>query len=253
MDTQAQLRTFFTPKRPALTLDEAQLLSTGVRSEVAINGRSFPVWSWSAGPRVLLTHGWDSRGAHLGRFVPSLVERGFSVTLYDAPGHGDSASDMTSVVHMERELRAVAAALGELHAVIGHSIGSLAALAAFRQGLQVRCSVHLAGPSTLENLLRAAAGTASMNAEQYLMFREAATEFMGSPVIDLSVERLTASLQHRSLIVHDAEDALIPVAESQALHARWPKSTLMLVKGVGHRQVVTDRKIIEDCVGFVTQ
>lgn len=251
MDTQAILRAFFTPKRPALALEEAQLLSTGTSSGAEIDGQDIPTWSWGAGPRVLLVHGWDSRGAHLGRFVPALLERGLAVTLYDAPAHGDTTGQMTSVVHMGRALKAVARSLGEIHAVIGHSAGSAAALWAFNHGLGVTRSVHLAGPSTLEHLMQAAARMASLGAEQYLAFRAAAAEFMGCPVEDLSVERLTPSLRHPSLIVHDAEDPLIPFEESQALHARWPLSTLKAVRGVGHRRILVDQQVMADCVDFV--
>lgn len=253
MDTQAMLRAFFTPKRPALAVEEAQLLSTGTSSGAEIDGQDVPMWSWGAGPRVLLAHGWDSRGAHLGRFVPALLEQGLAVTLYDAPGHGETPGQMTSVVHMGRALGAVARSLGEIHAVIGHSAGSAAALWAFNHGLRVTRSVHLAGPSTLEHLMQAAARMASLGAEQYQDFRVAATAFMGCPVEDMSVERLTPVLRHPSLIVHDAEDPLIPFEESQALHARWPMSTLQVVRGVGHRRILADRQVIEDCVSFLGQ
>ncbi len=247
------LQVFLTPKRPALAPEEAQLLATAARSGTEVDGQVIPMWSWGTGPRILLVHGWDSRGVHLGRYVPALVERGHAVTLYDAPAHGGTTGHMTSVVHMGRALQAVARSLGEIHAVIGHSAGSAASLWAFAHGLEVACSVHLAGPSTLEHVMKAAARMASLGREQYLAFRAAVAEFMGCPIEDMSVERLAPFLKHPALIVHDPEDPMIPFTESEALHARWPLSTLRAVRGVGHRRILFDPQIVDDCASFVCQ
>ena len=49
------------------------------------------VQRWGQGPLVLLVHGWNGRGSQLGSFVEPLLEGGFQVVTFDAPGHGASA------------------------------------------------------------------------------------------------------------------------------------------------------------------
>jgi pimeloyl-ACP methyl ester carboxylesterase len=251
MKVESLLRALFSPRRVAMHENEQRTLAGAVRSSVDVAGHSVPAWSWGSGPRVMLVHGWDSRGSHLCAFVPMLLEGGFSVTLYDAPGHGDAPGEMTSVVHMGRALLAVARHVGDVQALIGHSAGSAAALWAFGQGLEVRRSVHLSGPVTFEYQLLGAAQRASLTAEEYLAFRSRAAEFMGCPIEDMNADRLTKSLTHQGLILHDPEDPIVPFSESRDLHDRWPTSTLKAVRGVGHGRILIEPSVVADCAGFM--
>ena len=52
----------------------------------------------SHGPIVLLVHGWEGRGSQLAAMVPLLVEAGFSVVTFDAPGHGEAVFPVDVVV-----------------------------------------------------------------------------------------------------------------------------------------------------------
>ena len=44
-------------------------------------GRRIATWTWGAGPRILLVHGWGGRGGQMGAFVEPLVAQGFSVAV----------------------------------------------------------------------------------------------------------------------------------------------------------------------------
>jgi pimeloyl-ACP methyl ester carboxylesterase len=253
MDSQAMLRAFLTPTRVAASSAEAQLLLTGRSSALLCSGQSIPTWTWGKGPCVVLAHGWDSRGSHLGSFIPGLTELGFSVTLYDAPAHGDAAGSMSSVVHMGKALSAVARSLGDVSAVIAHSAGSAAALWAFDHGLAVTCSVHLAGPSTLENVISAAARSAALPPNEYQTFRTEVADFIGAAIEDMGVDRLAPALRHPGLIVHDPDDRFVPFSESEALHDLWPASKLVPVPGLGHRRILIDPRVNSECVRFIRQ
>lgn len=251
MNAQMLLHVFFTPKRTDLQDQEARFLATAIAGSAELDGVRIPMWSWGDGPRVVLMHGWESRGCHLARFVPALVTKGLAVTLFDAPAHGVAPGKMTSVVHMGKALLAVAKVLGPVQAVIAHSAGSAAALWAFGRGLDVDRSVHLAGPSTLEQLMRGAARMAALGEDEFPAFKAATAAFIGCPIEDLSVDRLASPLSHASLILHDPDDPMIPFSEAEALHARWPASTLAPVSRVGHRRILTDPGVIARCVEFV--
>jgi len=253
MDPNAFVKAFFTPRRATASPGELRLLSTGRQRPVEHDGHSLPTWTWGEGPgpRVLLSHGWDSRGSHLGAFVQPLAALGLSVTLFDSPAHGDAHGETSSVVHMGRALIAVARSFGDVAGLIGHSAGSAAALWAFNHGLSVSASVHLAGPATLENVMRAAAGAARLGPEEYRAFRARAQVQIGCPIEDLSAACLAPALRHAGLLVHDPEDPVIPFSESRTLHELWPTSRLIEAQGLGHTRILSDPKIVAECVGFV--
>src|SRR5690606_24538960 len=83
--------------------------------------------------------GWGGYAGQLAAFVPALTTAGFTVVAHDALSHG--ASDpgrsgprSSDVVELAQSLDRVAAEHGPAHAVIGHSMGGLAALLAMRDG-----------------------------------------------------------------------------------------------------------------------
>ncbi|RZL32885.1 MAG: alpha/beta hydrolase [Rubrivivax sp.] len=207
-----------------------------------------------AGPRVVLVHGWNSRGAHLLGFAGALLDAGFSVTLFDLPAHGDSTGHAASVVHAGRALRAVVADIGtEVHAVISHSMGSAAALLAFAHGWRVRRSVHLAGPSSLTPMVKGLAKAHGLGPADAAAFAGWVEGFIGTRIAYVDLERLQHGLGHHSLILHDPEDRTVPFAASEALHAAWPGSRLERVAALGHRRLLHDPGVIARSVAFIAE
>ncbi|MBI3345577.1 MAG: alpha/beta fold hydrolase [Burkholderiales bacterium] len=242
---------FSVPERIAMSAAERTALAGAAEPPLRHEGLKLTRWTLGDGPRVVLVHGWNSRGAHLLGFARPLVDAGFSVTLFDLPGHGDSGGHAASVVHAGRALRSLAAAIGEVHAVIGHSMGSAAALLAFAHGLQVRRSVHLAGPSSLTPMVKGIATVHGLSPADTAAFAGWVEGFIGTRMACVDLERLQHGLRHPGLIVHDPADRTVPFAASQALHGAWAGSRLEPVAGLGHRRVLADADVIARSVAFV--
>lgn len=242
---------FSTPERIAMSADEKAALAHAAEPPLRHEGIKLARWTLGRGPRVVLVHGWNSRGAHLLGFASALVEAGFSATLFDLPGHGDSGGHASSVVHAGRALRSVLTAVGEVHAVIGHSMGSAAALLAFAHGLKVQRSVHLAGPSSLTPMVKRQAAAHGLSPEDAAAFAGWVEGFIGTRLAYVDLDRLQHGLRHPGLIVHDPEDRTVPFAASRALHEAWPGSRLDHAAGLGHRRLLNDASVIARSVAFV--
>lgn len=251
--TAAARHAFSVPERVPLTPGERAALAPLAQPPLLHDGLKLARWALGTGPHVVLVHGWNSRGAHLLGFAGPLAAAGFRVTLFDLPGHGDSAGQAASVVHAGRALRALMAELGEVHAVIGHSMGSAAALLAFAQGRQVRRSVHLAGPSSLTPMVKGLAQAHGLAPADAAAFAGWVERFIGAPLASVDLERLTPGLRHAGLVVHDPDDRTVPFAASLALHAAWPGSQLATVQGLGHRRLLADADVIARSVAFVRE
>ncbi|WP_146909020.1 alpha/beta fold hydrolase [Arenimonas daejeonensis] len=98
--------------------------------------------------------------ARLGRprgAVPGLRERlaarGYQLIALDAPAHGRSPGAEADPVVFADALQEVAAELGPLHAVVGHSMGGASALYALSRGLDSGRSVAIAAPAGLAGVL----------------------------------------------------------------------------------------------------
>ena len=250
---RAALGAFLVPTRPVSRPEEEQLLASARRRDFELGDTRIAAWVWGHGPRVLLVHGWSSRGSHLSAFVAPLLARGFSVATYDAPAHGDTAGALSSVVHHGRAVAEATRAVGPIEAIVAHSVGSAATLWAFREGLRIRASVHIAGPATLANVVRGYAQAFGFSPLETAVFQLAVETCTGEPVARGSVDVLAAGLSHAGLIVHDSGDREVPASESEALHHYWPGSTLWLTTGLGHRRPITDRTVVSRTVDFVSE
>lgn len=244
---------FSTPERIPLHAEEKAALAHAAEPPLRHEGLKLARWTLGCGPRVVLVHGWNSRGAQMLGFVKPLIDAGFSVTMFDLPGHGDSGGHACSVVHAGRALRTLTAALGDVHAVIGHSMGSAAALLAFAHGLQVQRSVHLAGPSSLSPMVKSLARFHGLAPGDAAAFAGWVEGFIGTRMACVDLPQLQHGLRHPGLIVHDPEDRTVPVAASQALHEAWAGSRFERVTALGHRRLLNDPEVIARSVAFTAE
>ena len=251
------LKAFIEPRRVPLAEGERQWLESGRAQRVAHEGVELAAWTWPAArgtapaPRVLLVHGWESRASHWGAWVPALTAAGFDVCAFDAPAHGDSPGTRSDVVACGRAIGSVALALGPFDVAIGHSAGSAAALYAFAPGLDVRASVHLAGPSSLVRVLAYVAHAAGLPEDLRPLLRERFELYLGQPATVMDLARLAPGLRHPALLLHDPSDAEMPYAESVALARAWPQAELVPAAGLGHRRILKDADVVARVVAFL--
>lgn len=237
------------PKHLPVSDQESLLLYDARREDIPFEDGHITAWHWGdSGPRVLLVHGWESRASHWHAWVQPLLAGGFQVSALDNPAHGHASGDTTDVLQWGRAVRSAGIQLGELHAVISHSMGSAASLHAFAHGLQVKTSVHLAGPSSLTRVLRYAGHAKGLDTTELDALMTAFTQRIGQPLSAMDLAALAPSLQHPALILHDPEDAEMPAIESRKLAAAWPMARLIEPANVGHRRILRDPQVIGQSV-----
>lgn len=249
---EAACRAFAIPDRVPATAQERAFLDTATRSRLAVDAQDIVYWTLGKGPRVLLVHGWCSRGSHLMGFVEPLLAAGFSVVVFDAPAHGDSEGAVSSMIHAGRTALALAQVLGDFHSLISHSGGSTAALWALANGLSVKKSVHICGPCSMKQVVIGSAHAHGLDDTQNKAFQRWAEAFTRVSLDSADLPTLTAGLSHQGLIVHDAGDRVVSVTQSQALQSAWANSTLLITEGLGHRRILSDPQTITSIVGFVS-
>ncbi|HJW94878.1 MAG TPA: alpha/beta fold hydrolase, partial [Thermoanaerobaculia bacterium] len=99
-------RRFRTPPREQALLEGAERFEIRAGEDTTIRA-----WRWGNGPVVILTHGWEGRGSQMASFVAPLVASGRSVVAFDAPGHGRTDGNRSSLPHFAWALRCVAASV----------------------------------------------------------------------------------------------------------------------------------------------
>ena len=241
-------RLFFTPPR----LPGAGALPLGAEDlDVAAGGQRIAAWRCGSGPAVLLMHGWGGSSTQLGRLVPPLLQRGFSVVGVDAPAHGRSPGRLASLPEFARALDAVAQVAGPVHAVVGHSLGAAAAALAVSQGLDARRLVLLGSAADPTRWARAfaahfripAAAMDSMgrSSERRLRFRWS----------ELHLGRLLQGFGGRVLFVHDRQDRETRWTEAFDVARQVADARVVLTEGLGHRRILAHSGVAALIAEFV--
>ena len=244
-------RLFLTPPpfRPEPDELDAMLLADAV--EVPAGLGVLRGWSFGEGPAVLLVHGWGGRGAQLRGFIEPLVSRGRRVVLFDAPGHGARGTGTSSLPQIGAAVAAMLAAIGPVAGVIAHSMGGPAtALALERSRLRPRLA-FIAPPAELKNATRRFGRALAIPERVVDRLEQRIEHRFLRKVGDYDLTAHPALGLSPLLVVHDATDREVPLAEGERV-ARANGASLHVTHGLGHVRILRDKEVIERVASFVT-
>lgn len=217
-----------------------------------VDGRRVAGYAAGSGPTVLLVHGWGERGASLGAFVAPLVAAGYRVVGIDLPGHGASEGGQTDGFQLGDAIRAVCDELGDVRAVVAHSMGATTTLYAAHRGLRVDGLVLLAPSPRLDRALVTFSKMFSLPRNAVAGLKSTIERRYGADVWDrLSAQAFAADLSVPALIVHDRDDPQVALQDAEALHAAWPSSRLFVTEGLGHGRILRDPAVIDEVTSFL--
>lgn len=232
---------------------EEAFLATGSRQTVRTDNQDLAVWAWGSGPLVLLAHGWGSRAGRFSAMAAALMQSGFRVVVFDAPAHGASMGTQASLPQFSRALQAVAAEVGPVHGLIGHSLGGAAVSLALRAGLPARRVVLLAPPADVVLFSHAFAEHLRIPARARSVMRRNLETRLRFRFEELHIPTLARGMTAAAFIVHDRDDPDVPYAHGEEIAGAWPGAQLMTTSGLGHRALLRDPEVIRRTVAFLSE
>lgn len=243
---------FLTPHPLPLRHAQAKVLQRGSQGSVQVGHDLVRVWRWGSGPGVLLVHGWSGRGGQFADWVDPLVEAGYQVTLFDAPGHGASGGELASVAQFVWAIEEIAKQYGPFESIIGHSMGGAAAMVAVARGLAVEKLITLAAPGNLTGVMeRAFQGLMGLDSTLNPLIVKRLESRFGLKLSSLDPAELAPSLDLPWLVMHDLDDSEISWSEAETLVHQAPQAQLLSTKGLGHYRVLRDAGIRTAVKAFI--
>lgn len=245
-------RLFCTPPRRPISERMARWLAIGRRFDLYVGDRRVTAWSWGdRGPGVLLVHGWGSRGARFVDLGGALHSSGFRVVTFDAPGHGASSGRLSSGPEFARSAIGVAAAVGSISAVVGHSLGGFAAALAIEGGLPVRRATFIAPSANADSYsaqFAALLGVADPVMQSMRGRLERRLKFAWK---QMNIPALAPGMRVPLLVVHDRDDREVRWDDGAAIASAWPSAELVTTSGLGHHRIVSDPAVVTRVVSFL--
>jgi len=211
-------------------------------------------YRWGTGnERIFLLHGWSGRGPQMGAFVQPLVDKGYQVITFDAPGHGRTPGKSSSIFKMAEALQAVVDEAGIPKAVIAHSFGSMLLAYALRAtDLQVDKAVCISSPTTMQYLVDRFCQTLHINETTRQSFiREIENSYGKTIWENMSADKNIQDINIPALIIHDRDDHDVPAYLGKQLSDAWQGSRYLETRGLGHRRILRNQDIVNTVVEFI--
>ena len=244
-------RLFFTPPRARATAAEQRVIAEAMPLVVPFRGQDLTGYAWGEGPSVLLVHGWCGRASQLGAFVQPLVEAGLRVVAVDAPAHGESPGERSSLFEFADLVGFLAEREFISRAVIGHSMGAASAVMALGRGAAVERAVLISPIFRLRDRVTRFADRSGLGADaERALVREMEARYGARAWEDSSLDVIAGDLDVPALVVHDRQDAEIPFADGERTADSWRGARFLATSGLGHRSLLRDRTVIESVARF---
>lgn len=231
-------RLWFRTARPRMHGEAERVMARAERERLATPGGDVELYTWGAGPAVLLVHGWGSRAARMADFVGPLLEGGFRVVAVDLPAHGAAPGVRTDIFHVRDALVEAGRRVGPLAGVVAHSLGALGVLAAERSGLAPSARVLVSPAYRLDTFIDTFARRTGLSSRTVEGLRLRLWRFVGDDFYD----GLAPADGTPTLVIHDREDDDIPWQDGRWLADRLG-GRLETTEGLGHRRILADAAV----------
>lgn len=251
--TRIALKLFFTPLKFPTPTREYDMRKSAKRHLLSTDTSDFTLFEWgNSGPKVLLVHGWSGRATQFFKMAEVLVEQGYHVFAVEAPAHGDSPQKKTHMLEFVDCIEVAQQKFGNFNLAIGHSLGGMAIFNAFKRNLNAAKVVVIGTPSNIRNVVHDFCEKVRANKEVANGIISTIEKSYALKVEDASTDTLAAEFQPKGLIIHDEQDQDIGLDNAQELAEKWTQAKLLVTKGLGHRKVLMDQKVMEEILHFLS-
>lgn len=246
------LNLFRTPRNR--TVPAAAIFDRAAVGSVPYLDFHLTTYTWGDGEKtVLLVHGWESSAERVSVLVEPLLAAGYRVVAFDGPAHGRSEGQYADPLEFADAVYAVAQAVGELHAVIAHSLGAGGTMLTLAQHpqLPVERVVIIGAPDVLRRYPELFAQTVMLPDPVYRRMIDAYEQRLGIELPKTDVHLLAQQVGRPGLVIHDRSDRIVPFADAEAIVAGWPGAEHHFTKGYGHRRILAKDDVVARIIAFL--
>lgn len=220
---------------------------------IKVDGKFYKYFQRGSGPTVLHVHGVHGNLGSMVGIAEALLEQNYRVVLFDAPAHGEALGTSTDPIEVRGMIRAVCDRLADLHAVICHSLGGLWALTA-RSDIRTKAFISISAPSNKKFLVEKFAEFKKLDSNQVQeLVREIEVRFGKGVWSEFSSLEAVRTINVPGLIIHGSSDDYVPPEHAKDLHSNWRQSTLEIVEGVGHFDIINSPAVRKSILTYLRE
>lgn len=220
------------------------------------NHTKLNVYEWGnkkSEKKILFVHGWAGRATQFWKFIASLKDQDFHIISYDAPGHGKSHGDTTSLPEIASLINQLRTKYKISH-LCGHSLGGAACIFALKEQ-----------PEAVEKLILISAPTkASLMLDDFLFklnagdrskgyVKQMVKDNFGFPLEYFFAETvLPLDNFPKTLAFHDHNDTEVSFEHLNQLKHSLDHIEIVETDELGHTKILRKDTVISRCLDFLT-
>ena len=237
-------------KLPSKIFDKAEKLQFDIEG-VTVHGYS---WNHNVLKKVLIVHGFESSIVNFDHFVFPLMDKGYGVLAFDAPGHGRSDGKTITAPLFAKMITMICEKYGPVQSFMAHSFGGLT-LSMALENMEHNESFKVVFIAPLTELKTAAENFFHLiNVDEKVRekFDELITDMGGHSLAWYSIQRAIKNIKAQVLWLHDEDDDQTPIRDVLKVKKDNPANVRFLItKGLGHSRIYTDKKIVQEIIDFL--
>ena len=251
------LKLFSTPRKKA-KVKTPPIFEKGIKLSFKLGDNTIRGHRWlpkgSPLKKVLVQHGYESSSMKFSGYISAFVKKGYEVLAFDAPAHGESGGKEINLPMYTQMIEEVYNRFGPIDSFLAHSFGGLA-LAHFLEKIPFNehTKVVLIAPATeTVTAVDMFFEVLELDSEVRKEFDTMIFQKTGNKTEYFSVRRAMKHIKAPVLWVHDEEDDITPIKDVlKVKEENFPNIQFMFTKGLGHRKIYRDEKVMEAVVDFL--
>jgi pimeloyl-ACP methyl ester carboxylesterase len=245
---------FCRPFRGKINQKQLEFFNSADKFSFNHNEAMIQGYRWGRGSKkVIFFHGWQSHTYRWKNYIESLSKEEYTIYSIDAPGHGLSGGNFLSVPLYSEIIQKFILDQGEVHTVVGHSIGGFSLLYTFYNFplMPVRKMILMAPPGEASDFIGVFRNTLGLSERTMKLMENHFVSAYGVGPEFFSTEKFARSVNIPGLIIHDLQDLEAPYYYAQKINEAWRKSVLITTDGMGHN--LKSSTVVDHVVGFINE
>lgn len=240
---------WFTPQNRPINEKDHQWLTSAYQEALSYKTYRIPLYQWGAGLPILMVHGWGGHSGQFRQMTQALVEAGYQVISFDAPGHGLAKGNTTNALEISEIIQRLAKDYA-IAGIISHSIGGLSSQHALNTGVEVRFHAVLNTPLCLEHIVHAFKHQLGLPTEVIDQHKRLLEEQFGSGFW-ADYDLRNTSNPTPLFFSYDEQDHQVSPEVGNTLRTYFPEAVHYPTSTLGHNKAVRSPAVIESLKSFI--
>lgn len=220
--------------------------------QIPVLKKKVMIYHYGSGEKkILLVHGWSGRGTQLVKFADEVVKLGYCTISFDAPAHGKSPGNKTIMTEFIASVLEIEKKFGPFEGAIGHSLGGMTLLNAFKRGLRLNKLVIIGSGDKVQDIIADFVKKLELKPESGEELKMHFEKQFGETMESYSAYIAAKEIDIPVLVIHDENDYEVPVQAGIHIHKQLHNGELMITKGLGHRKILGNQQVIEKVIQFI--